>query len=85
MEGKIKWYDTEKGYGFIDCGDIEYFVHKSAIASGTSLNENDLVTFDAVQTERGWQAHNVALKKDDATDTEKPADDESDESSDSDE
>ncbi|MFC1753884.1 cold-shock protein [Thermoproteota archaeon] len=60
MEGNVKWFNAQKGYGFIKGDDgEEYFVHHKAMAEGTDLNENDRVTFDAVETERGKQAQNV--------------------------
>lgn len=62
MKGKIKWFSTQKGYGFI-LGDDEqdYFVHVSQIPVGQNLNEDMEVEFDIVQTEKGNQAHNVRL------------------------
>ena len=60
MEGNVKWFNTEKGYGFIKGDDDEeYFVHHKAVAEGLALNENDRVSFDPVDTERGKQAQNV--------------------------
>ena len=62
MEGTVKWFNTNKGYGFIagDDGD-EYFVHFTALPRGVRLNENDRVSFEAAETERGKQAKNVSL------------------------
>ena len=59
MTGKVKWFNAEKGYGFIereDGGDV--FVHFSAIQSET-LEEGQAVEFDVVQGNRGEQAANV--------------------------
>ena len=64
MEGTIKWFDPQKGYGFIKGeDDEEYFVHHKQVPEGVQLQENDRVTFDPVETERGKQAQNVALSE----------------------
>ncbi len=62
MTGKVKWFNAEKGYGFIereDGGDV--FVHFSAIQSEgfKTLEEGQAVEFDVVQGNRGEQAPNV--------------------------
>lgn len=62
MEGTVKWFDGKKGYGFIVSSDgQEFFVHYTAVPRGVRLQENDKVSFDAVDTERGKQAQNVQL------------------------
>ena len=63
MQGKVKWFNAEKGFGFIlneETGK-DIFVHYSAIvAEGyKQLAECDVVTYDLKQTERGEQAANV--------------------------
>ncbi|PXF55554.1 MAG: cold-shock protein [Deltaproteobacteria bacterium] len=62
MEGRVKWFNDKKGYGFIETdneGDV--FVHYSAIQGEgfRSLQEGDKVTFDIEQSPRGPQAANV--------------------------
>ncbi len=62
MTGKVKWFNAEKGYGFIVAEDgKEVFVHFSAIiADGyKTLNEGDEVTFEVVDGERGPLAKDV--------------------------
>lgn len=64
-EGKVKWFSSEKGYGFIahDEGGDDVFVHFSAIqADGfRTLNEGDEVTFEVEQGPKGPQARNVVV------------------------
>jgi CspA family cold shock protein len=62
-QGTVKWFNGEKGFGFItpDDGGKDLFVHYSAI-SGTgyrSLDENQKVEFDVAQGDKGPQATNV--------------------------
>lgn len=62
MQGKVKWFNAEKGYGFIETeegGDV--FVHFSAIQSDgfKTLDEGQGVEFDIVEGARGPQAANV--------------------------
>ena len=62
MQGKVKWFNAEKGFGFIERSDGEdVFVHFSAIqAEGfKSLEEGQDVEFDVVEGNRGPQAANV--------------------------
>jgi CspA family cold shock protein len=64
MEGTVKWFNSKKGYGFIEGDDGEdYFVHESVLPPGAFLRENDRVSFEPAQTERGKQAQKVVLSK----------------------
>ena len=61
-QGKVKWFNAEKGFGFIEReGGDDVFVHFSAIQSEgfKSLDEGQAVTFDVEQGQRGPQAANV--------------------------
>ena len=62
MTGKVKWFNAEKGFGFIEREDgDDVFVHFSAIqAEGfKTLEEGQQVQFEIVEGERGPQAANV--------------------------
>ncbi len=62
MQGKIKWFNNEKGYGFIEYTDNEdIFVHYSAIVKDgyKTLNQGDLVEFNLIETTKGLQAQHV--------------------------
>ncbi|GAC13944.1 transcription antiterminator/RNA stability regulator CspE [Aliiglaciecola lipolytica] len=63
--GIVKWFNAEKGFGFItpDNGGSDVFVHFRAIASDgyKTLNEGQQVTFDIEQGQKGPQAANVTV------------------------
>ena len=60
MEGTVKFFNEMKNFGFIDGDDGKsYFVHRSALAEGTTIREGDKVTFDPVQGDKGLKADNV--------------------------
>ncbi|MBV7276798.1 cold-shock protein [Clostridium thailandense] len=62
--GVVKWFNDEKGFGFItgDDGSGDVFVHYSAIkeeGKRKDLSEGQQVSYDVIQTEKGLQAVNV--------------------------
>ncbi|KRO18369.1 cold-shock protein [Lacticaseibacillus saniviri] len=69
MDGRVKVFDQEKGFGFIEVpNEPDIFVHFSAIlGSGfKQLNVGQEVSFDVVEGPRGPQAANVVVKDDSA-------------------
>ena len=62
-KGTVKWFNDQKGYGFItpDDGSPDLFVHHSAIQGGgfRTLAENDKVEFEVGQGPKGPRAENV--------------------------
>ena len=66
MVGRVKWFNNEKGYGFIEFKENEdIFVHYSAIELDgyKTLSEEQLVEFKLIETSKGYQAINVKLVK----------------------
>ncbi|EHK4065501.1 cold-shock protein CspD [Listeria monocytogenes] len=62
QNGKVKWFNNEKGYGFIESdGGEDIFVHFTAIQGDgyKSLEEGQAITFEVVEGNRGAQAANV--------------------------
>jgi CspA family cold shock protein len=61
--GKVKWFDSTKGFGFItpDDGSKDVFAHHTAIAGNgfKSLQENQEVTYDVTEGQKGPQASNI--------------------------
>ena len=70
VRGRVKWFNNEKGYGFIDYIDNEdIFVHYSAIKQDgyKSLQEGQYVEFDLLETSKGYQALDVMVLKETTT------------------
>ena len=62
MKGRVKWFNNEKGYGFIEYEDLEdIFVHYSAIIKDgyKTLKEGAMVNFKLIETSKGLQAIEV--------------------------
>jgi len=64
--GTVKWFNSEKGFGFIsqDDGGPDVFVHFSAISGNgyRNLEENQKVEFESTQGPKGLQANSVTLR-----------------------
>ena len=64
MKSRVKWFNDAQGYGFIENNELEdVFVHYSQIKKDgyKSLTTGDMVQFDLVTTDKGYQAQNVSL------------------------
>ncbi len=62
MHGRVKWFNDDKGYGFIEYDNLEdIFVHYSAIVKDgyKTLSEGALVNFKLIETAKGLQAIDV--------------------------
>src|SRR3989338_364376 len=87
MEGTVKFYDRTKGFGFIKGNDgKDYYVNSEVLGEGVSLYDNDAVSFDAQEGQRGPKAVNVRKgqgsshsHKEEAAEEEESFEDEADE------
>jgi CspA family cold shock protein len=64
MNGTVKWFNAEKGFGFISRDDGEdVFAHYSQINTDgyKTLEEGQRVTFDVVKGQKGYQAENITI------------------------
>ncbi len=76
--GRVKWFDSKKGFGFIEAAELErdVFVHHSGIAGDgyRHLKEGDAVEFEIEETDKGPQAVNVRVTEDAAPEDTAPED-----------
>lgn len=77
VQGKVKFYNVKKMFGFITGDDgKDYFVHVTGLKPGVKVFENDLVSFDVEQSDRGPKAVNVdKLQKDNSRSAKDDTDD----------
>jgi len=62
VQGKVKWFNADKGFGFISCDNgKDVFVHYSQIRSNgyKTLENEQIVEFELIKAEKGLQAQNV--------------------------
>ena len=60
MNGKVKWYNARKGYGFIEGEDgKDVFIHRTSIPQGTFLNEGDKVEYEIEDSDKGPNAKDI--------------------------
>ena len=63
MNGKVKFFNKSKGFGFVTGEDgKDYFMHQSGVEQGVFLKDNDEVTFELEQGDRGPRATKVSKK-----------------------
>lgn len=70
MESRVKWFNNEKGYGFIEYNEaLDIFVHYSQIDKQgfKTLNQGDCVSFKLIETPKGLQAQEVTTIETTAT------------------
>jgi len=73
LEGTVKWFSKNKGYGFVDAGiDKDIFVHFSSIKGKgyRVLEQGEEIIFDLVESPKGPQAFNVKRAQQEVTDLE---------------
>ncbi len=59
-EGNVKWFDSKKGYGFVEHENKDIFIHHTAFIDDFTLNHNDTISFDIIDGEKGKKAKNIS-------------------------
>ena len=68
MKGTVKFYNRDKRFGFITAEyGKDYFFHETGIEPGTSVRDNDAVTFEVVEGDKGPKAEKVKLATGEST------------------
>jgi len=62
-QGRIIWFNKERGYGFVKSEKGDVFIHYSSFIGDFVPNDNDLISFDIVSGERGLKAEKIILEK----------------------
>lgn len=62
MKGVVKFFKSDRGYGFITSDEGEHFFHFTQVVNDAKLQSEDEVEFDSAQTTKGLQAENIRLK-----------------------
>lgn len=64
-KGTVKWFDNDRGFGFINSNNQDYFVHFKAIQKNgfKTLLEGQKVSFNAIKTAKGWTAETVMIEQ----------------------
>ena len=60
MEGIVKWFSRNRGFGFINSEGKDYFVHRWDIEANSELEKGDKVSFESEKTLKGWKAIKVS-------------------------
>lgn len=60
MQGNVKWFNSKKGYGFIESQGKDYFFHISQVEENLELDKGDEVYFEVEQAPKGIKAVNIS-------------------------
>lgn len=58
-QGNVTWYDKKKGYGFVQHQGHDIFVHHTELEENYIPENNDLISYDIVPSEKGHRAQNI--------------------------